>query len=348
MNVVERDAARAAETTVAEPDHPAVPAAGPAPPASCARFCRFSRMSRAIAGTRSRPLALPADCGGRHAGGADRGPPHDRFRLLARERQPDRQLFRGDDRRSWPCSRSRARRAFISSPRSASASSPICAEGVFRHLGLALLRLLRRGQDRRADLAAHRRHHPDQGGGRRLDFGRLAQPRALRRRHHHDGGDEPAAVRLRARRHSRDRAAALRLRPRGAPALALGAGHARRCHGLRLRTDRRGARAAGLHQRGAGQQPFRRRGRARLSRRARLDPSAGNPHRDCHLSRLRQRGGGAVGRRPGRARGPHERRPAVAIRALCRVRRRRRWVSYRRCGARSRRRPAQPSGCSKS
>ena len=31
MNVVERDAARAAETTVAEPDHPAVPAAGPAP-----------------------------------------------------------------------------------------------------------------------------------------------------------------------------------------------------------------------------------------------------------------------------------------------------------------------------
>ena len=54
-------------------------------------------------------------------------------------------------------------------------------------------------------------------------------------------------------RHSGDRAAALRLRPRGAPALARGAGHARRCHRLCLRADRCGARAASLHQRGAGQ-----------------------------------------------------------------------------------------------
>ena len=73
-------------------------------------------------------------------------------------------------------------------------------------------------------------------------------------------------------RHSGDRAAALRLRPRGAPALARGAGHAGRRLRLRRRTDRRGAHAAGLHQRGAGESPFRRRGRARLHRRARIRP----------------------------------------------------------------------------
>ena len=63
----------------------------------------------------------------------------------------------------------------------------------------------------------------------------LAQPGAVRGRDRHDGGDEPAAFRLCARRHSRDRAAALRLRPRGAPALARGAGHACRCHRLCVR-----------------------------------------------------------------------------------------------------------------
>ena len=66
-------------------------------------------------------------------------------------------------------------------------------------------------------------------------------------------------LRLRSRRHTRDRTAALRLRPGGASALACGPGYARRCHGLCVRADRRGARAASLYQRGAGQEPVRRR-----------------------------------------------------------------------------------------
>ena len=61
----------------------------------------------------------------------------------------------------------------------------------------------------------------------------------------------PRLSAVRARRHSGDRAAALRLRPRGAAALARGAGHARRRLRLCRRADRRGAHAAGLHQREA-------------------------------------------------------------------------------------------------
>ena len=52
-----------------------------------------------------------------------------------------------------------------------------------------------------------------------------------------------------------------------------------------------------------------------------LDPGPRYPHRDCHLSRVRQRGRGALGRRAGRTRRPHERRATVPIRALRRVRR---------------------------
>ena len=51
-----------------------------------------------------------------------------------------------------------------------------------------------------------------------------------------------------------------------------------------------------------GQAPFRRRGRARLRRRARFDPRARDPDRDRHLPGVRQRRRGAVGRRAGRAR----------------------------------------------
>ena len=71
-----------------------------------------------------------------------------------------------------------------------------------------------------------------------------------------------------------DRAAALRLRPRDPAALARRAGHARRRLGLCRRTDRRRAHAAGLHQRGAGAQPLRRRGRARLRGREKRDRRA--------------------------------------------------------------------------
>ncbi len=94
---------------------------------------------------------------------------------------------------------------------------------VFGHLDLALDRLFRPGQDRRDHLAAHRRHHADQGGSRLGGVGGAAQSRAVSRRHRHDGGDEPAAVGVRAARDPGDRAAALRFRPRGA-----GAARARR------------------------------------------------------------------------------------------------------------------------
>jgi hypothetical protein len=52
------------------------------------------------------------------------------------------------------------------------------------------------------------------------------------------------------------RAAAGRLRPFGAAQVAAGAGHAGRCHSLCQRADRRGAHAAGLHQREAGHRAF--------------------------------------------------------------------------------------------
>ena len=87
-------------------------------------------------------------------------------------------------------------------------------------------------------------------------LGRAPQPRAVSRLRHHDGGDEPEALGLRAGRDPVDRAAAGRFRPRGAPALARRAGHARRCLGLCRRADRRGAHLAGLHQRAAGEQPL--------------------------------------------------------------------------------------------
>ena len=138
------------------------------------------------------------------------------FGFSARARRPDRQLFRGHDRGGRPCSRWPARRATTSSPRSASASSPICASDVFGHLTALSAAFFDTAKTGETDLAAHRRHHPDQGRGRRLGFGRAAQSRAVRRRRHHDGGDEPAAVGLRAGRDPGDRAAAGRLRPRGA------------------------------------------------------------------------------------------------------------------------------------
>ena len=85
---------------------------------------------------------------------------------------PDRQLFRRHDRASWRCSRSRAPPATTSSPRWASASSPTCAATCFATSDVALARLFRSGQDRRVALAADRRHHADQGGGRRLGLDR--------------------------------------------------------------------------------------------------------------------------------------------------------------------------------
>ena len=95
MNVIEREAA---------------PAAGPRPSSRQACRARAGAASQAppavVAHAVSRPLSLacdrraggPRDRGDHDFGRADRGPADDRFRLLARGCEPDRQLFRRPDR----------------------------------------------------------------------------------------------------------------------------------------------------------------------------------------------------------------------------------------------------------
>ena len=80
------------------------------------------------------------------------------------------------------------------------------------------------------------------------------------------------------------------VRPRGAPALAHRAGYACRRVRLCVRTDRRGAHAAGLHQRGDGdRRAFPARSSAPTRRRASLDARARDADRDCDLSGVCQR-----------------------------------------------------------
>ena len=69
--------------------------------------------------------------------------------------------------------------------------------------------------------------------------------------------------------------------------------------GLCHRTDRRGAHAAGLHQREAGADPLRRGGRARLCGGGGIDPRPRAAHRRRHLHGVRQRRRRALGRRAG-------------------------------------------------
>ena len=248
---------------------PKMPAA--APPAKAARRAQAS--SRCIGlipfvmRYRGRVVAALVALARRGAGdarGADRGAPHDRQRLRRRARRPDRRIFRRHDRGGGGARGGERACATTSSPASASASSPTCATRCSTASPSCRPSFFDTAKIRRAGVAAHRRHHPDQGRGRRLGLDRAAQPRAVLRLRRHDGGDERAALRLRARRHPGDRAAAGRVRPHGAPALARRAGHPRRCLRLCLRADRRGAHAAGLHQRAAGADALSRRGRARL------------------------------------------------------------------------------------
>ncbi len=80
---------------------------------------------------------------------------------------------------------------------------------------------------------------------------------------------------------------------------------------------------AGLWRRSRLDPAFRRRRRRRLSRRPRRDQGAGAAHRLRHFPGVLQRGRGAVARGARRARRPHHRRPAFAIRALRRAGRQR-------------------------
>ena len=135
---------------------------------------------------------------------------------------------------------------------------------VFAHLMSLSPAFFDSARSRRTDLAADRRHHPDQVGGRRLGFDRAAQSDAVHRRHRHDGDHEPAAFRLRAAGDPADRAAAGGVRALGAAAVAQRPGYAGGCDRLCFRTGRRDPDRAGLYRRAAGQRALRRRGRAGL------------------------------------------------------------------------------------
>ena len=83
------------------------------------------------------------------------------------------------------------------------------------------------------------------------------------------------------------------------------------------------AHPAGLHLRAAGGRALRRRGRAGVRGRAHLDARARGADRGRDLPRVRERRGGALGRRAGRAGRAHHAGRARPVRALCGVRRRR-------------------------
>ena len=129
-----------------------------------------------------------------------------------------------------------------------------------------------------AKTGEHRRYDADKGRSGRFRLGRAAQPRLVRGRHRHDGGDQPSAFNLRAGCDSDHRTAALCFRPRRAPPLAVCAGYARGCLGLCRRANRCRPRAASLHQREAWHQPLSRRSRACLYSGALIEPRARRPY----------------------------------------------------------------------
>ena len=134
------------------------------------------------AGSLYRPLSRPRArraglAGGRrahHADRAGRGAPHDRLRLLGRGGGADRQLFRGDDR-GGRRARGRQRLALLPRHHARRAHRRRSARRRVRASHPAVVGVLRYRQDRRDGVAAHRRHHPDQVGGRRLGVDRAAQ-----------------------------------------------------------------------------------------------------------------------------------------------------------------------------
>ena len=134
-----------------------------------------ARFAVALRQALPRPRARRARRAGRrgadHADRADRGAAHDRFRLHRARRRADRQLLSGDDRRRG-AARAGERIALLPRHHARRAHRRRFARRRVRASHLALRRLFRRGQDRRGDLAAHRRHHADQGRGRLFGLGR--------------------------------------------------------------------------------------------------------------------------------------------------------------------------------
>ena len=208
-------------------------------------------------------LHLADGRGDHHAGGADRGQAHDRFRLQPRRHRADQQLFQRHDRRCRGAGRGK-RVTLLPRHDDRRAHRRRSQARRVRASGLAVARLLRFRALGRTGVAADGRYHPDQSRGRRLGVDRAAQHDAVHRRHRHDGDHEPQIVGLRAAGNSADRDSAGRVRALGAAAVAQRAGHAGGRQRLRLRTDRRDQDRAGLYQRAAGDQPLRRRGRTSL------------------------------------------------------------------------------------
>ena len=185
------------------------------------------------------------------------------FGLLSRRHRHDQQLFQRDDRGGRGAGR-RQRGAVLSGDDHRRAHRRRSQARRVRASDLAVAGVLRFRAQRRTDLAADRRHHPDQVRGRRLGLDRAAQSDAVHRRHRDDGDHQPAAVGLRAAGDPADRDSAGGVRALGAPAVAQRPGHAGGSDRLCLRTGRRDPHRAGLYQRAAGQCAVRRRGRAGL------------------------------------------------------------------------------------
>ena len=229
-----------------------------APPAAGA-----GALCRALSRTRGARLHLADGRGDHHAGGADRGQAHDRFRLQPRRHRADQQLFQRHDRhcRGAGCGQ---RVALLPRHDDRRAHRRRSQARRVRASGLAVARVLRFRALGRTGVAADRRYHPDQIRGRRLGIDRAAQHDAVHRRHRHDGDHQPETVGLRAAGDPADRDSAGGVRALGAAAVAQRAGYAGGRQRLRLRTDRRDQDRAGLYQRAAGDRPLRRRGRTGL------------------------------------------------------------------------------------
>ena len=169
MNVVERDTARAAGSTVAPPEAPAAAAE----PARNRRLRPLLSLLPYVARYRARAIAalvallvaalitLVVPIAVRRM--VDFWP--------AGERQPDRQLLAVMIGIVAVLALSSAARFFLVTTLGEHRRP---ARGRVRPSRLALVRPFRRGQDRELISAAHRRHHPDQGRGRRLGVGCVA------------------------------------------------------------------------------------------------------------------------------------------------------------------------------
>ena len=325
MNVVEREAARpqaAADKSAEVSTAAAVPGPGAArcklrPLLSLVPYIARYRWQR------DRGAVRAAGRGRHHAGGADRGTAHDRFRFLARQREPDRQLFHRHDRGGGGARAVERAARTTSSPRWASASSPICAATCS------------------ATSSRSRAAYFDQAKTGEMISRLTADTTQIKA-----AVGASVSIALRNLVLFIGAAAMMVVTSPRLSAFVLGAipvivlplygfGRAVRrrsraaqdtladASAYAVGVDRRGARAAGLHQRGARGSRFGAAVERAFVAARDVDPGARDPHRDRDLSGVRERGRGAVGRRPGRARRPHDGGAALPVRALCGVRRRR-------------------------